>query len=107
MTIVSVAGPVPPGCGLVLHFGLATAGRTTTPAQRHSRLAQDPVDEAVGPSCRGCQRADALTRVIPLAEGRRQLAAIHPRHPRAFLEGLGHMYLQFDAVTIEYTFPHW
>src|SRR5436305_9046675 len=92
---------------LALHLGLATAGRSTTPAQRHSGLGQDPVDEAVGPSCRGCQCADALARVIPLAEGCRQLAAIHPRHPRAFLEGLGHMYLPLDAVTIEYTFPHW
>ena len=48
---------------------------------------------------------DALAGVIPLAEERRQLAAIHPGHPRAFLEGLGHMYLPFAAVTIELHIP--
>ena len=94
------SGPVPSGVACALYLGFAAAGCATTPAQRHSGLGENPVDEAVGPSCRGRDGTDALTAVVPLAEKSRQLAAIDAGYPRAFLEGgLGHMHLLFAEVT--------
>src|SRR5438270_598353 len=83
---VALAGVSPSRCrlstALAPHLILAAAaGGTATPAQRNSVLGQDPVDEAVGPSCRGCQGTDALAGVVPPAEGDRQLAAIGPGYP--------------------------
>src|ERR1700744_4654068 len=91
---------------LVLHLFPAIAGSATAPAQRHSGLGQDPVDEAVGSSCRSRQGTNALSRVISFTEACRQLAAIHSGHPRAFLEGLGHhMYLLLALVISELHVP--
>jgi hypothetical protein len=87
---------------LVLYLDLAATGRATTPAQRHSGLGENPVDEAVRPSCRGRQRADALSGVVPLTEERRQLAPIHAGHPGAFLKRLGHLHLLLAGVTSEF-----
>src|SRR6516162_6377316 len=86
---------------LVLYLGLAATGRATPPAQCHAGLGENPVDEAIGPSCRGRERPDALAGVVPLAELCRQLAAIHAGHPGTFLEGLGHMHLLSAEVTSE------
>src|ERR1700722_17622089 len=52
------------GVVLAVHLGLATSGGATTSAQRHSGLGQDPMDEAVGPSRQGVQRANAFARVV-------------------------------------------
>src|SRR6478752_2782479 len=78
--------PASPESGL---GGLAARGSPTA-TQGRARLAQDPVDEAVRAAGRGREFADALTRVVLLAQIRRQLVPVVAGDAPALAE-LGHV----------------
>src|SRR5580704_6604702 len=67
-------------CASSLGLRLASR-RTAAAAQRNAALAQDPVDESIGPAGRCRQGPDALAGAVPLLQISRQLRAVGTGDP--------------------------